>query len=94
MEISSWECLPNLGGEQRSDPALSSWPLPASPRASPPGIVQVQQEAIVPKVGEHLVVVPVHVPCRREFSQLSQAFLQVCMECWFATLEVPRVMLG
>ena len=30
---------------------------------SPPGVVQVDQEPVLPELGEHLVVVPVHVSC-------------------------------
>lgn len=30
---------------------------------SPPGVVEVNQEPVVPKFGERLVVVPVHVSC-------------------------------
>lgn len=93
MEISSWECLPNLGGEAevRSCPLLL--PPPRLSLCSPSGIVQVQQEAIVPKLREHLVVVPVHVPCKREFSVIP-SFPSGLHGKLVWMLGVPKVMLG
>lgn len=52
------------GSRDQSLPSPLPPPQPPLP-ASPSGIVQVQEEAIVPKLGEHLVVVPVHVPWQR-----------------------------
>lgn len=89
------------GVKQSSEPALLLVPSPPSSplAASPSGVVQVQEETIVPKLGEHLIVVPVHVPWQRAHTQ-RQSF--PCREfsifsdlhgTFVAMLEVPKMLL-
>lgn len=47
--------------------------------SSPSGIVQVEEESFIPKLGKDLIVVSVHIACIRE-SQTLQEFLETCSD--------------